>query len=109
MARFLAGVADRVAGIDGALALDRAGARQDRLEQRGLAALEGADQRDAARTARSCAIAAVCRHGDLPRRPRVPAGPPETYRFRRRRCWSRGATLRAAAVSGFALANRRGG
>ena len=32
MAGFLAGVANRIAGFDGALALDRAGARQDRLE-----------------------------------------------------------------------------
>ena len=53
MARFLAGVADRVAGLDAALALDRAGAGEDRFEQRGLAALEWADQRDAAWTRRS--------------------------------------------------------
>ena len=48
MARFLAGVADRVAGLDRALARDRAGAGEDRFEQRGLAALERTDQRDAA-------------------------------------------------------------
>src|ERR1700684_2534867 len=94
MARFLAGVADRIAGFDGALALDRAGAGQDRLEQRGLAALERADQRDAAWTGRSSAIAAVCWHGHLPRLPLVPARPPETHRFRTRRGWARGATLR---------------
>ena len=96
MARFLAGVADRVAGFDGALALDRAGAGEDRFEQRGLAALERADQRDAAWTGRSSAIAAVRCHGHLPRLPLVPARPPETHRFRRRRGWSRGATLRTA-------------
>src|SRR5579862_7187862 len=92
MARFLAGVADRVAGFDGALALDRAGAGEDRFQERGLAALKRTDQRDAAWTGRSCAIAAVRRHGHLPRLPLVPARPPETYRFRRRRGWSRGAT-----------------
>ena len=47
MARFLGGIADRGAGLDRALPLDRAGARQDRFEQRGLAALKGAHQRDA--------------------------------------------------------------
>src|SRR5579864_8361764 len=73
MARFLAGVADRIAGFDGALTLDRAGAGEDRFEQRGLAALKGTDQRDAARAGRSCAIAAVRRHGHLPRLPLVPA------------------------------------
>ena len=52
MARFLGGVADRGAGFDAALALDRAGAREDRFEQRGLAALEGAHQRDAPGTLR---------------------------------------------------------
>ena len=57
MARFLAGVADRIAGFDAALACDGAGAGEDRLKQRGLAALERADQRDAARTGRSRAIA----------------------------------------------------
>ena len=97
MAGFLAGVADRIAGFDGALALDRAGAGEDRLEQRGLAALERTDQRDAAWTGRSSAIAAVHCHGHLPRLPLVPARPPETHRFRRRRGWSRGATLRAGS------------
>src|ERR1700685_1825642 len=97
MAGFLAGVADRVAGFDGALSLDRAGAGEDRFQERGLAALERTDQRDAAWTGRSCAIAAVCCHGHLPRLPLVPARPPETHRFRRRRGWSRGATLRAGS------------
>ena len=62
MARFLAGVADRIAGFDRALARDRSGAGEDRFEQCGLAALERTDQRDAARTGRSRAIAAVCCH-----------------------------------------------
>ena len=52
MARFLAGVADRGARLDRALALDGAGAREDRFEQRGLAALERAHQRDAPWTLR---------------------------------------------------------
>ena len=56
--RFLARVADRVAGLDGALALDHPGTREDRLEQRGFAALERTDQRDTARARR--ARAAVC-------------------------------------------------
>ena len=47
MARFLAAVADRGPRLDGALAPDRAGAGEDRFEQRGLAALEWAHQRDA--------------------------------------------------------------
>ena len=56
MARFLAGVADGGARLDRALALDRAGAREDRFEQRGLAALERAHQRDAPWTRGSCAV-----------------------------------------------------
>ena len=56
VARLLAGVADRVAGLDRALPLDRAGAREDRFEQRRLAALERAHQRDAPGTRGSCAI-----------------------------------------------------
>ena len=56
MARLLAGVADRGARLDRALALDRAGAGEDRLEQRGLAALERAHQRDAPWTRSSCAV-----------------------------------------------------
>ena len=107
MARFLAGVADRVAGFDGALARDRAGAGEDRFEQRGLAALERTDQRDAAGTGRARAIAvAVCRHDRLPQLPPengpvVPLLSPRTgragagqHRFRRRRGRSRGATSR---------------
>src|SRR5579862_8481099 len=97
MARFLAGIADRIAGFDGALALDGTGAGEDRFQERGLAALERANQRDAAWTGRSSAIAAVRCHGHLPRLPLVPARPPETHRFRRRRGWSRGATLRAGS------------
>ena len=56
MTRFLAGVTDRVPGLDRALALNRAGAREDRFEQRGLAALERAHQRDAPGTRSSCAV-----------------------------------------------------
>ena len=56
MTRFLAGVADRGSGIDGALALDRAGACEDRFEESGLAALERAHQRDAPGTRGSCAV-----------------------------------------------------
>src|SRR5262249_20452938 len=56
MARLLAAVADGGARLDGALALDRAGAQENRFEQRGLAALERAHQRDAPGTRRSCAV-----------------------------------------------------
>ena len=66
MARFLAAVADRVAGLDGALALDHAGAGEDRFEQRGLAALEGTDQRDTAGTGRARRVVSVCCHDCLP-------------------------------------------
>ena len=67
MARLLGGVADRGAGLHRALPLDRAGARQDRFEQRGLAALERAHQRDAPGTLGSCAAIAICsRHRRLP-------------------------------------------
>ena len=71
MARFLAGVADRVAGFDAALARDGAGAGENGFKERGLAALERTDQRDAAGTRRARAIAvAVCRrtggHDRLP-------------------------------------------
>ena len=56
----------RGAGLDRALPLDRAGARQDRFEKRGLAALEGAHQRDAPGTLGSCAAIAICsRHRRL--------------------------------------------
>ena len=47
MARLGRGVADRRARLDRALARDRAGARQDAFEKRGLAALEWAHQCDA--------------------------------------------------------------
>ena len=57
VARFLAAVADGVAGFDRALARDDAGASEDRLKQRGLAALERTDQRDAA--------GAGCARGDF--------------------------------------------
>jgi hypothetical protein len=55
----LRGVADGVAGVDRALTRNGAGARQDRFEKRGLAALERADQRDTAGTGRARAVAAV--------------------------------------------------
>jgi hypothetical protein len=42
MARLFAGIADRGACFHGTLALDRAGAGEDRFKQGGLAALEGA-------------------------------------------------------------------
>ena len=58
MAGFLAGVADRGSGIDRALALDRVGPRQHRLEQRGLAALEWTHQRNAPWTSWTCSV--VC-------------------------------------------------
>ena len=56
VARFLRIVADRGAGFDAALTLDRAGAGQDRLEQRGLSALEGAHQCNAPGTLRPIAV-----------------------------------------------------
>jgi len=56
MARFFAGIADRGSGIDGALAWDRAGTRQYRFEECGLAALERAHQRDAPGTRSACAV-----------------------------------------------------
>ena len=56
MARLLAGVADGVACLDRALARNGAGAGEDRFEQRGLAALERAHQRDAPWTRSSCAV-----------------------------------------------------
>src|SRR6185312_15575023 len=68
MARFLAGVADRVAGFDRALTLDHTGAEQDRFEQRRLAALERTDQGYGARSGRTRAIVTVCRHERSPAR-----------------------------------------
>src|SRR5262249_56724852 len=56
MTRFLARIADGVLRIDRALTLDRAGAGEDRFEQRRLAALERAHQRDAPWTRSSCAV-----------------------------------------------------
>ena len=56
VARFLAGVADRGSCIDGALALDRAGACEDAFEKSGLAALERAYQRNAPGARGSCAV-----------------------------------------------------
>ena len=56
IARFLAGVADRIPRLDRTLALDRAGAGQDRFEQGRLAALEWAHQRNAPWTRGSCAV-----------------------------------------------------
>src|SRR5262245_65805218 len=65
--RFLAGVTHGVARVDRALALDRPGASEDRLEQCRLAALERAHQRNAPWTRRSCAV--LC-HVRLPNPPR---------------------------------------
>ena len=72
MARFLAGVADRGARLDRALALDRAGAGENRFEQCCLAALERAHQRDAPGTL-LVPLGAVpfCPISDLPCRPGV--------------------------------------
>ena len=67
IARFLAGVADRIPRLDRTLALYRAGAGQDRLEQGRLAALEWAHQRNAPWTRGSCAV--LC-HFRLPNSPR---------------------------------------
>ena len=101
MARFFAGVADRIAGLDVALARDHAGAGEDRLKQRGLAALERTDQRDAAWTRRSRAVAVCCHaiscHDRLPRRPAVRARAACNYRFRRGGCGSRAVTSRLTA------------
>src|ERR1700755_2528488 len=63
VAGFLAAVADGGASVHGALALDRAGAGEDRFEKCGFAALERAHQRDAPGTRRSCAV--LC-HVPLP-------------------------------------------
>ena len=93
VARFLAGVADGGSRIDRALALDRAGAREDRLEQRGLAALERAHQRDAPWTRGSCAV--LC-HIRLPGRPRcglVGTGGPDNHRFKPKGGLARGVCL----------------
>src|SRR5262249_38060372 len=68
VARLLAGIADGGAGLDRALALDRPGAREDRLEERGLAALERAHQCDAPGTLLTIA---VLRHVCL-----LPGAPP---------------------------------
>ena len=67
IARFLAGVADRIPRLDRTLALYRAGAGQDRFEQGRLAALEWAHQRNAPWTRGSCAV--LC-HFRLPNSPR---------------------------------------
>ena len=89
MARLLAGVADRVAGLDRALARDRAGAGENGFEKRGLAALEGTDQRDAARARprahRCCACVPCLLPSRLPPRTRSfsGGGPLCSHRFRR--------------------------
>src|SRR5205823_6238354 len=56
MARFLAAIAHCIPRVDRALARDGAGAGEDCFEQRGLAALERAHQRDAPWTRSSCAV-----------------------------------------------------
>ena len=66
IARFLAAVADRVAGFDTALARNGASAGEDRFEQCRLAALEGTDQRDTAGSGRTRCVIAVCCHDCLP-------------------------------------------
>ena len=109
MTRFLAGVADRVAGLDRALARNHAGAGEDRFKQRGLAALEGTDQRDAAGTRRAPAVVSVRRHEHLPlltRHSRRPGGPARAriHGFRRRRGRSRGADIARRGLAGRAPA-----
>ena len=85
LARFLAGVADGGAGIDRALARDRACARENGFEKCGLAALEGAHQRDAPGTLWATA---VLTHGNLPDWPGVgPSSGPRKYRFRQSERW----------------------
>ena len=71
MAGLLAGVADGGTCVHRALALDRAGAGQNRFQQCGFAALEGAHQRDAPWTRVPCAVgtSAVLSHKRLPCRP----------------------------------------
>ena len=66
MARFLAAVAYGIAGLDRTLALDGAGAGENRFEQRGLAALERTDQRDTARAGRTRGDVRVGCHDCLP-------------------------------------------
>ena len=66
IARFFAGVADRVAGFDTALARNGASAGKNRFEQCRLAALEGTDQRDTAGSGRTRCVIAVCCHDCLP-------------------------------------------
>ncbi len=67
MARLLGGIADGGAGFHRALALDRAGARQDRFEKCCLAALEWAHQSNAPGTLGSIAAIAIrSRHRRLP-------------------------------------------
>src|ERR1019366_10435363 len=91
MARFLTAVADRIAGLDTALALDDAGAGEDCLKKRGLAALKRTDQRDATRARRPRTVVCGCCHDHLPALTRRSARVAGIYRFRRRRGWSRGA------------------
>src|SRR5262245_29871379 len=91
--RFLAGVTHGVARVDRALALDRAGTGEDRFEQRGLAALERAHQRNAPWTRRSCAV--LC-HVRLPNRPRCgPLRGRSRYRFKPEGDLARGAASQA--------------
>src|SRR5207249_6048413 len=66
MAGFGAGIAHRAARLHRALARDGPGAGQDRFEQRGLAALERAHQRNAPGTPRT--RASVLSHLCLPDR-----------------------------------------
>ena len=56
MARFFRIVAYGRAGFDAALSLNSTGARQDRFEQGGLSALEGAHQCNAPGTRRPIAV-----------------------------------------------------
>ncbi len=94
IARFLAGVADRVARVDRALALNRAGAGENRLEQRGLAALERAHQCNAPWTRSSCAVLCHIRLPTLTEmRPSARPFGPDKYRFRLEGGLARGALV----------------
>ena len=76
MAGLFAGVTDGIAGFDGALARNGAGAREDRFKQRRLAALERTDQGDGARSGRARAVVTVCRHERSPAREPPPLSAP---------------------------------
>ena len=79
MAGLFAGVAHRGSRLHRALARDGAGACEDRFEQRGLAALKRAHQRDTPWTRSSCAV--LC-HIRLPATEMWPSSGPDNHRFK---------------------------